>query len=271
MLEKGLFMLFALADVPAPAAEGPPPAAITEADLGPDYVGYLLFDPGLIEFNRLQSVRDYSNYLTYRAARDALENYEGCLQVGAGNHAQIEAAYQQLVNSQQRYVSAAQWRDLRQALRAGREPVPERASWQCAAFVDNAPYFDAGLDDALLGATELAREQAGEGDSRSDALRPVLGVQMGGATVIESEPDEGPAHRAGLRKGDEVLAVAGTRVKTVFGIGQALKAHAPGDRVDVRVRRIEWDGSRPQVRELIVGVVLESRAAVMARAKAKGR
>ncbi|QCZ96101.1 hypothetical protein DL544_03050 [Stenotrophomonas sp. pho] len=60
-------------------------------------------------------------------------------------------------------------------------------------------------------------------------------------------------------------------MKTVFGIGQALKAHAPGDRVDVRVRRIEWDGSQPQVRELIVGVVLESRAAVMARAKAKGR
>lgn len=87
--------------------------------------------------------------------------------------------------------------------------------------------------------------------------------------MIESEPDEGPAHRAGLRKGDEVLAVAGTRVKTVFGIGQALKAHAPGDRVDVRVRRIEWDGSQPQVRELIVGVVLESRAAVMARAKGR--
>lgn len=178
MFEKGLFLLFALADVPAPAAEAPPPAAITEADLGPDYVGYLLFDPGLVEFNRLQSVRDYGNYLTYRAARDALESYEACLQVGADNHAQIEAAYQQLVNSQQRYVSAAQWRDLRQALRARREPVPERVVAMRRIRGQRA-LFRCGVGRCTAGRHRIGA-RAGRGrDSRSDALRPVLGVQMG--------------------------------------------------------------------------------------------
>lgn len=251
--------------LPLLLAVAAPNEPISEADLGPEYVGYALFDPGLVEFRRLQSTGDYRTYLIYRMARDALENYDVCLHADPDNREQIEAAYQQLLSSQQRYVSAAQWRDLQQALRAGRTRVPERPPWQCAAFVDNAPYFDAGLDDALLGAAELARERAGQGDTRGDALRPVLGVQMGGPALIESEPGPGPARRAGLRKGDEVLAVAGIRVKTVFGIGQALKAHAPGDRVDVRVRRTEWNGSQPQVRELTVVVQLESRAAVMAQ------
>ncbi|AWH28049.1 hypothetical protein C1931_03355 [Stenotrophomonas sp. YAU14A_MKIMI4_1] len=260
MLAIALPLLLAVAGTNAP---------ISEADLGPEYVGYALFDPGLVEFKRLQSAGHYGRYLTYRTARDALENYDGCLQGDAGNRVQIEAAYQQLVDGQQRHVSAAQWRELQQALRAARTRVPERTPWQCAGFVDNAPYFDAGLDDALLGAAELAREKAGEGETRSDALRPVLGVQMGGPALIESEPGPGPARRAGLRMGDEVLAVAGTRVKTVFGVGQALKFHAPGDRVDVRVRRTEWNGSQPLVRELTVVVELESRAAVMAQEKGR--
>lgn len=267
MLANTLSLLLALAGAPTQATAGDDTETLTEAALGPEYIGYQLFDPGLVEFKRLPSAGHHGPYLTYRAARNALENYDACLQADADSRAQIEAAYQQLVDSQRRYVSAAQWRDLQQALRAGRTQVPERAPWQCAAFVDNAPYFDAGLDDALLGAAELAREKAGEGDARSDALRPVLGVQMGGPALIEAEPAPGPARRAGLRKGDEVLAVAGTRVKTVFGVGQALKAHAPGDRVDVRVRRTEWNGSQPQVRELTVVVELESRAAVSARTK----
>ncbi|WP_367381388.1 PDZ domain-containing protein [Stenotrophomonas cyclobalanopsidis] len=267
MLATTLPLLLALAGVPAQAAAGGDTEPLTEAALGPDYVGYQLFDPGLVEFRRLPSAGDYGTYLIYRTAREALENYDACLQADPDNREQVEAAYQQLVGGQQRYVSAAQWRELQRALRARRTQVPERAPWQCAAFVGNAPYFDAGLDDALLGAAELARERAGEGDMRSDALRPVLGVQMGGPALIESEPGPGPARRAGLRKGDEVLAVAGTRVKTVFGVGQALKAHAPGDRVEVRVRRTEWNGSQPQVRELTVVVVLESRAAVLVQEK----
>ena len=70
-----------------------------------------------------------------------------------------------------------------------------------------------------------------------------------------------------LREQGEVLAVDGTRVKTVFGIGQALKSRNPGDRVEVRLRRVEWDGMKPQSRELTVTVELESRAALMGRAK----
>ncbi|MEV5117388.1 PDZ domain-containing protein [Stenotrophomonas indicatrix] len=267
MLANGLSLLLALVGAPAPVTAGDDIEAMTEADLGRDYIGYALFDPGLVSIKQLDPARNYSRYVMYRMARDVLESYDACLQVDADNRATIEAAYQQVVSTQQRYVSATQWRDLQLALRAGRMQLPERAQWQCGAFVDNAPYFDAALDDALLGAAELARDRAGEGDLRNDALRPVLGIQMSGPAVVEAEPDDGPARRAGVRMGDEVLAVDGTRVKTVFGIGQALKSRNPGDRVEVRLRRVEWDGMKPQSRELTVTVELESRAALMGRAK----
>lgn len=267
MLTTGLLLLLALADVPPPAAPGEASEALTEASLGPNYIGYALFDPGLVAVGRGDVAGNVGPYLVYRAARDALESYDACRDAEAGDPAQIEAAYQQRVTTQLRHVSAAQWRDLQQALRAGRTQLPQRKAWQCEAFVDTAPWFDAGLDDALLGASEFAREQAGEGDSRSDALRPVLGLRMSGPALLEEEPDDGPARRAGLRKGDEVLAVDGIRVKTVFGIGLALKARKPGDRVEVLLRRVEWDGMHPRSRELTVVVELESRAALMERTK----
>lgn len=245
MIATGLLLLLAFADSPVPVATGAGSETLTEASLGPGYIGYRLFDPGLVGVKQLDPARIYGPYLMYRMAREVVESHDACLQVDAAHRAQIEAAFQQIVSTQQRHVSAAQWRELQQALRAGRTQPPQREQWQCRAFVENAPWFDAGLDDALLGASEYAREQAGEGDSRSDALRPVLGIQMSGAALVEAEPDDGPARRAGVRKGDELLVVDGTRVKTVFGIGQALKARKPGDRVHVRLRRIEWDGTQP--------------------------
>ncbi|HDS1037232.1 TPA: PDZ domain-containing protein [Stenotrophomonas maltophilia] len=267
MLTTGLLLLLALADGPPPAAPGEAGEALTEASLGPNYIGYALFDPGLVAVGRTDVAGNVGPYLVYRTARDALESYDGCRDVDAGDHAQIEAAYQQLVTTQVRHVNAVQWRALQQALRAGRTALPQRKAWQCEAFVDAAPWFDAGLDDALLGASEYARVQAGEGDSRSDVLRPVLGLRMSGPALVEDEPDDGPARRAGMRKGDEVLAVDGIRVRTVYGIGLALKARKPGDRVEVRLRRVEWDGTQPQSRELTAVVELESRAAVMERMK----
>ncbi len=70
--------------------------------------------------------------------------------------------------------------------------------------------------------------------------RPYLGLSTaagsGGAVVREATAG-GPAARAGIRAGDVVVAVGGERVREPDDVAAAIQDAAPGDRVDVEVRR----------------------------------
>jgi S1-C subfamily serine protease len=57
-----------------------------------------------------------------------------------------------------------------------------------------------------------------------------------GARVVESV-ERGPAARAGLRRDDVILAVAGQRVRGPGDLAAVVVERRPGQRVDVEYRR----------------------------------
>jgi TolB protein len=58
----------------------------------------------------------------------------------------------------------------------------------------------------------------------------------GGVLLADTRPG-GPADRAGLRKGDRVVAMAGTRIENLHDMTFALQDHRPGETIDVVVVR----------------------------------
>ncbi len=67
---------------------------------------------------------------------------------------------------------------------------------------------------------------------------PYLGVGFAGATsAVESVVPGGPAHRAGLRRGDRVLRLGAARVATLEEVRRALRTVKPGERLTVEARR----------------------------------
>jgi hypothetical protein len=82
------------------------------------------------------------------------------------------------------------------------------------------------------------------------AAMPYLGLQLEGATtIVRGVTSGGPADKAGLRRGDRVLSLAGTKVDSPEDLREALRKHKPGDKLDVEVRR----GDRTQTLPLEVG------------------
>jgi S1-C subfamily serine protease len=70
-----------------------------------------------------------------------------------------------------------------------------------------------------------------------------LGVALanGSGTTISGVVDGGGAAAAGLRAGDRITAVDGTRVSTASGLRSAIASHRPGDQV-----RVTWTSSGGQ-------------------------
>jgi hypothetical protein len=68
-----------------------------------------------------------------------------------------------------------------------------------------------------------------------------LGVQTeeakGGGMDVLSVVEGGPAEQAGLRKGDRLLSVGGTRLKTRETLMEEMKKHKPGDEIEVALLR----------------------------------
>ena len=86
--------------------------------------------------------------------------------------------------------------------------------------------------------SELSKLEAGQtvrhaylGVSTSD-----LGTGTAGA-LIQSVSSSGPAARAGLRSGDVVTRIGAAAIKGTNDLVAAVAAHAPGDRVQVTVKR----------------------------------
>jgi predicted metalloprotease with PDZ domain len=70
------------------------------------------------------------------------------------------------------------------------------------------------------------------------AGRPYLGVQFEGeTTVILAVVPHGPAARAGLRRGDQVLKVGASATGSPAEVRNSLRATKPGDKLALEVRR----------------------------------
>ena len=86
--------------------------------------------------------------------------------------------------------------------------------------------------------SELAKLEAGERVSHA-----YLGVGTSTAAgttagaLVQSVASGSPADDAGLRAGDVVTALAGTKVEDSNDLVAAVAAHAPGDQVTVKIRR----------------------------------
>lgn len=266
MSAKGFSLVLAMA-VSAHAWAG---EAIRPADLGPGFTGYELFDPGLVQLPQGPYVEGNHAMVIYTAAREAVDLAEGCPRVDPPAREEVEQAYQQMAASQHRYVSVQQWAQLRQTLHDSRKQPPLRGVLECGGFALQAPYFDERLEGRLLAHTEMSRSANGAVDDRADALRPALGLGMAGGTLVNHVLSGSNAERAGLRANDVVLSVQGTAVATIYGIEQVLRAYAPGDRVQLKVRRTALDlASGASSQALEIALVLESRAALLTPAQAR--
>lgn len=84
----------------------------------------------------------------------------------------------------------------------------------------------------------------------------MLGINAGleGACIITSVFRTSGAYAAGLRDGDEILEVAGQKIRDFSDLTIAVYPHKPGDKVSVKYRRNDLEKS--------VEVVLKPRAAV---------
>ncbi len=75
--------------------------------------------------------------------------------------------------------------------------------------------------------------------SRPDASPSSLSLRLrteGGRATVASVARDGAAWKAGIDPGDEILGIAGSRIEAA-GVEAALRAHAPGDVVDVVISR----------------------------------
>ncbi len=71
----------------------------------------------------------------------------------------------------------------------------------------------------------------------NDATRDRLGLPSGTGAYVTSVGAGTPAEAAGLRAGDVITAVDGTRVTSSDELGSAIRKHRPGDRVEVKWQR----------------------------------
>jgi serine protease Do len=87
-------------------------------------------------------------------------------------------------------------------------------------------------------------------DAEVYRLDEVAGVKVVNFSV-PGEEDTSPAERAGIRKGDVILAVNGEAVRTVGGLQRKIRSYEPGETVDVAVVR-RLDQTRDNVRVTLV-------------------
>ncbi|WTB81047.1 PDZ domain-containing protein [Streptomyces cellulosae] len=114
---------------------------------------------------------------------------------------------------------------------APEEPPPARPRGRRAA---------AGLALLLTGAVLGVLATTWAGRASGPALTARLGVEVTddgrpGALVVGVQ-DPGPAHTAGLREGDLLLAVGTTRVDTAADLAHALARTPPGTTIRLTVR-----------------------------------
>jgi predicted metalloprotease with PDZ domain len=155
---------------------------------------------------------------------------------------------------------------------APRRPVPEDGMQALFERVAGAPMgdlFDAWIRSATeidYGKTLARVGLAIERTSRPDAAPGSLGIRVraeGGRSYASAVTRETGAWRAGVDPGDEIIAVAGTRVEGT-NVEATLRGRAPGDTVELVLAR---DG-RLVTKSVVLDPPRQERLKLVARADA---
>jgi len=95
-----------------------------------------------------------------------------------------------------------------------------------------------GFAIPINAAKRIAEELIATGTSKT----PIIGVNLDtgfpgpGAKVLEITPN-GPSEDAGLQKGDIITSLAGRLIDDATELVVAIRTHAPGDKVEVKINR----------------------------------
>jgi len=108
--------------------------------------------------------------------------------------------------------------------------VQEATGVDCAAFLERLTRGtgDLGLDDALATVGLRLREKDRDDDDRGAWMGAAIDTEAG-VSRLGHVTTGGPANRAGLMSGDEVVALDGHRVRA--DLADRLKLYAPGEEV----------------------------------------
>ena len=88
-------------------------------------------------------------------------------------------------------------------------------------------------------------------DSEPDWFRWMTPEALGRVTVVAVDPDS-PAEDSGLRKGDVILAVDGSEVRTPHDVVSAVSSAEPGDELKLTISRPEQDSEEDDELEISV-------------------
>src|SRR5690606_33355156 len=97
------------------------------------------------------------------------------------------------------------------------------------------------------------------------APRAFLGVQIAradeglGGVLVEAVQPEGPAARAGLRKGDLIVAVDREAIADMSALTKVMATKRPGQKISVEVRRTVLLDAVPVQRSVTLEATLGSR------------
>jgi len=117
------------------------------------------------------------------------------------------------------------------------EKIDAEGMVKVATFLKETVAYLAERDQPLTkeGAAPAAPK---EGEGRTVSLGTVPDFAFEGPGVrVDSVVGGSPAEKAGIKPGDILLAIDGTELKTLRDLSDALKAHAAGDTVKVKLHR----------------------------------
>jgi len=116
------------------------------------------------------------------------------------------------------------------------EKVDAEGLVKVATFVREAVQYLAERDRPLTKAGAAPAPAAGQGRRVSLGTMPEFGF-AGPGVLVKSVLEGSPAEKAGVKPGDVLLAIDAKELKGLREFSEALKAHAPGDTVKVRLKR----------------------------------